>query len=185
MSTVAVWWFLLSVFIILGIVGSLLYFWFRKDSNNKRLWLVWGFGVSAYMFLASLILFAVASPRRAKARIDGVVNIVDARVQGAQQKYRDLAKKAGKDKDCKTDQQKCVAAVNQDKNLTRNEKTAQLANCRNESDTNVCTDALVAACADAIEARNDSSLTEKFTDIQNNKGTQEVLSFCNNENAVD
>ncbi len=179
MSVSAIWWFLLSVFVILGIVASLLYFWFRKDSNNKRLWLVWGFGLSSYMFLASLILFAVASPKRAKARIDSVVAIVDARVQMAQQKYKDLTKK------CKTDHQKCVAAVKQDKNLTRDEKAAKLANCRSAPDTNDCVEGLVAACAETIDARNDSRMTETFVDLQNNGSTQEVVNFCNKANLVD
>ncbi len=108
----------------------------------------------------------IAGPKRAKARVDGVMGVVDSRLQQAQQKYREISKKSKTDENCRTDQQACAAEVVKDTSLSTEEKKEMLAQCNEESETNACVERPVEACGKTIDARGDPKLTQQFNDWQ-------------------
>ncbi len=177
-----VWWFLLFLFLILGLVASLLYFWFRKDSNNKRLWLIWGFGVAGYAFIASVILFAISKPhggdtkaQNAEVTKDGVGN----KFQDAKSHYQDLREKAATRDDCKTDKQNCLEAAIQNPKLSGMSRTLAINQCDKQADSNDCTSSVTQACDDAMKAKQDALLYDQFQQFKGKHSTSEVLAFCN------
>jgi hypothetical protein len=183
MNTPAVWWFILLVLVVLGLVGSLLWFWFRKDSNTTRLWLTWGFGVAVYAFISGIVLLAVASPYKAKApkapKTPKTNAKVDEKFQQAKNKYNAMTMQAATNEDCKTQRQACIEDAIANREQTASERTEQIATCDKLESTNACVENVLKACSDAIEVRGDAQLYDQFRSFANTKPPQEVLSFCN------
>ncbi len=177
------WWFLLFVLVILGLVASVLYFYFMRDySNSARKWLFWGVGLAGYLLLAGIILFAVY-PKSKPAPpplvvlppvVPQYVQVHDTRTWNdnspptplelraieldrkaapATEHYKIMAENAKTTPGCLTDRDKCLAALTNDVLLSDEERVTNKANCENESATNNCVENVIAACTDAVQAR--------------------------------
>jgi len=55
----AVLWFLIFLFFILAVVGTLIFIMYTEKLENKWIW--WGFGISAYAIMCGILIFALQS----------------------------------------------------------------------------------------------------------------------------
>lgn len=197
------WWVFLLIFLIfIGIVASIIYFFFVKTSTSSQAWMYWGIGFSVYVLFCAAILCG------AYTQVDKKPNLIEME----KLEFQQLAQQAKNDPMCMTARSMCYKEridQKRDNDLQRpnldvlteelqqnplNNELAQtvrivraevendlklIDECKYEPASNPCVENVIDKCQNMINATNDRILQTQFRDFRAQREPSEVLTFCN------
>lgn len=143
--------FLVTVFLIVTIIGTVLFFTTVHDVQHNYWW--WLVAFFSWWILALILIFAVQSDLKAKVRA--------------------LFKRSRKDKQCRPPNQVCRENLQRDNPNFRQ----ALQDCDTLPQTSPCTENIVAECSNMIRTVHPEA-TAQFEDFKHKGKTAELLNVC-------
>jgi len=144
--------FLVMVFLLITIVGTVLFFTTVHDLKDNYWW--WLVAFFALWILALILIFTVQSDLKARVRA--------------------LFKRSREDKACRPPNQVCRESLNRN----ADDFQAQLKACDQESQTSPCTEEIIHACGQMIKQVAPQA-QKQFEEFRVTGKTSELLNVCN------